>query len=63
MKKTLKLLLTGILISYLLIGIGIDRYDEYKSSQTENFPEGLSREINRYSPSHLISIIFWPFYL
>lgn len=63
MKKTLKIILTGIIISYLVIGLGLDRYSEYKSSQTESLLEGVARENARYSPSHLLTILFWPFYL
>ena len=63
MKKTLKIILTGIIISYLVIGLGLDRYSEYKSSQTDSFWEGVGRDLNQDSPSHLLTILFWPFYL
>jgi hypothetical protein len=63
MKKTAKIILAGIIVFYLLIGLGIDRYSEYKASQNESFLEGLARDENRYSPSHIIQIILWPIYL
>jgi hypothetical protein len=62
MKKTTSIAATILVIVYLLIGLGIDRYNEYQDSQNESFVEGLARENNRYSPSHLAKIIFWPFY-
>ena len=63
MKKQAKLIVTGIFIAYLMIGLGIDRYTDYKLSQNESFLEGLARDNDKYGPSHLISIVFWPFYL
>lgn len=63
MKKQSNIIFTVIIISYLCIGLGIDRYSDYKSSQTESFLEGVARENEKYSPSHLLTIIFWPFYL
>jgi hypothetical protein len=63
MKKQIKLVLIGIIISYLAIGLVLDRYSDYKLSQTESFLEGVSRETDKYGPGHIISILFWPFYL
>ncbi len=63
MKKTAKLILAGIVVFYLLIGLGINRYSEYKASQNESLLEGIARENDKYSPSHLLQIILWPIYL
>ena len=63
MKTTYTKILTGIIITYLTIGLGIDRYTDYKLSQNESFLEGLARDNEKYGPSHLISIVLWPFYL
>lgn len=63
MKKSAKIIITGIVILYLLIGLGIDRYSEYKESQKESLLEGIARENDKYSPNHLVQIILWPIYL
>lgn len=63
MKKATKLILAGIVVLYLLIGLGIDRYSEYKASQNESLLEGLARENDKYSPNHLVQILLWPIYL
>lgn len=63
MKKQLNKIVIVLIITYLILGLGIDRYKEFKSKQNESFLEGLARENDKYSPSHLLSILFWPFYL
>jgi hypothetical protein len=63
MKNSLKIILTGIIIIYLLIGLGIDQYSDYKLSQSESLLEGVARDLDRYGPGHIMSIVFWPFYL
>jgi hypothetical protein len=63
MKKQLNKIVIVLIITYLILGLGIDRYKELKSNQNESFVEGLARENDKYSPSHLLSILFWPFYL
>lgn len=63
MKKQANLIVTGIFIAYLMIGLGIDRYTDYKLSQTESFLEGMARDEAWFFPSHLMKILFWPFYL
>lgn len=65
MKKQpkIKLVLTCVIIIYLLIGLGIETYSDYKSNQNEGFLEGLARDNGKYSPSHLLSILLWPFYI
>ncbi len=63
MKKGKSTIIGVVIVVYLLIGLGIDSYRDYKLSQTETIIEGIARENNKYSPGHLLRIIFWPFYL
>lgn len=67
MKRTVKIILAGIVVIYLLIGIGIEIYYEFKASQNESLLEGLlggvARDNERLAPWNLIKIIFWPLYL
>lgn len=63
MKKITTIIATIFVIIYLLIGLGIDRYNEYQASKKETFIESLRRDNDRYLPSHFIRIVFWPLYI